>query len=69
MDLDTYHCEECNICINGYDHHCDLFSKCIGSRNIIYFYSSVVFLIINLVVISIFYMLYGDDSELKKNQL
>lgn len=31
---DTYHCEDCLVCIDGYDHHCVFFSKCIGGGNI-----------------------------------
>ena len=36
------HCFECNICIEGLDHHCPWTGKCIGRNNIIYFYSFLV---------------------------
>lgn len=29
----TQHCEECNICIKGVEHHCSWISKCISSKN------------------------------------
>ena len=29
----THHCEECNICIKGVEHHCSWISKCISSKN------------------------------------
>ena len=28
----TVHCEECNICIKGQDHHCSWISKCISQK-------------------------------------
>ena len=34
----TEHCFECNICVEGYDHHCPWTGKCIGKRNICFFY-------------------------------
>lgn len=37
----TYHCSECNCCIEGYDHHCPWTTKCIGKGNIIWFYCFV----------------------------
>lgn len=32
------HCFDCQVCVRGYDHHCPLSGKCIGSGNIIPFY-------------------------------
>jgi palmitoyltransferase ZDHHC9/14/18 len=34
----TYHCNYCNVCIEGYDHHCPWTTKCIGKGNLISFY-------------------------------
>jgi len=31
------HCEYCDVCIIGYDHHCVWSSKCIGRGNIFQF--------------------------------
>lgn len=36
------HCFECNICVEGYDHHCPWTGKCIGKYNLISFYVFVV---------------------------
>ena len=33
----TRHCYDCNICIEGYDHHCPWTGKCIGKKNFIPF--------------------------------
>ena len=33
------HCPLCELCISGSDHHCGVFEKCIGKKNIIYFYN------------------------------
>ena len=37
-DEKTIHCKKCNICIEGYDHHCDCINMCVGKKNIKNFY-------------------------------
>ena len=37
----TYHCEDCDVCIDGYDHHCGVIGKCIGGKNLVAFYAFV----------------------------
>ena len=32
------HCEDCDVCIEDYDHHCPWTSKCIGGGNLCWFY-------------------------------
>ena len=32
-DYITFHCHECNICVENFDHHCTFASKCIGKKN------------------------------------
>ena len=51
------HCSLCNICIPGSDHHCGIFEKCIGRKNLICFYLFPTFSIILLIVfiVSIFF--------------
>ncbi len=45
------HCPECDVCVEGYDHHCPWMGTCIGSRN----YAP--FLLFNLAWL--FYLLYA----------
>jgi len=37
-DEKTIHCRKCQICIEGYDHHCDCMNICIGKNNLKTFY-------------------------------
>ena len=34
----TQHCKICNVCIEGYDHHCNLMGTCVGKNNLKVFY-------------------------------
>ena len=34
---DTYHCHECEVCVDGHDHHCGVLGICIGEVNLKYF--------------------------------
>jgi len=38
MDLNTTHCFTCNVCYEGFDHHCPWTGKCIAKNNLITFY-------------------------------
>lgn len=38
IEENTTHCDDCEICIEGYDHHCPWTSKCIGRDNLKTFY-------------------------------
>jgi len=42
----THHCEDCNLCIRQYDHHCPLTGKCIGEGNILFFCGFLVSLLL-----------------------
>ena len=54
---DMDHCDDCDVCVSEYDHHCVFFSKCIGGGNIICFYGSIGMLIFNFVLLGIFVMI------------
>ena len=42
MEKKTNHCDDCNVCVEGYDHHCPWTGKCIGKNNTNYFYAFIV---------------------------
>ncbi|GLD97778.1 hypothetical protein PINS_up006475 [Pythium insidiosum] len=43
------HCFDCRVCIEEYDHHCPWTGKCIGKRNVRYFYAWLFFLVLAFV--------------------
>jgi hypothetical protein len=43
MEQDTAHCTECDVCVEGHDHHCPWTTKCIGRDNLKAFYIFVCF--------------------------
>ncbi len=45
------HCFECNICVEGYDHHCPWTTKCIGKGN---FYSFLIFIAFTMALFGYF---------------
>ena len=38
IEENTSHCFDCNVCVEGYDHHCPWTGKCIGKKNLKFFY-------------------------------
>ena len=55
IEKNVNHCYECDICVEGYDHHCPWTSKCIGKNNKYFFYGfmGTVFLILLYFIYSI----------------
>ncbi|CDW77513.1 dhhc zinc finger domain containing protein [Stylonychia lemnae] len=51
-DRETYHCEDCDVCIKGYDHHCIFFGKCIGEGNLCSFWTTIALVFVSFVVFS-----------------
>ncbi|DAZ92659.1 TPA: hypothetical protein N0F65_006468 [Lagenidium giganteum] len=43
------HCMDCRACIEEYDHHCPWTGKCVGKRNLRYFYAWLLFLVLAFV--------------------
>ena len=50
---DMEHCEDCDVCVWGHDHHCVFFSKCIEGGNIYSFYAAIGLLVVNFIVVCI----------------
>jgi hypothetical protein len=44
-----FHCPDCNVCIEGYDHHCPWIGKCVGSNNSCSFYFFLMMIFGNLI--------------------
>mmetsp|Transcript_4216 Transcript_4216/g.11199 ORF Transcript_4216/g.11199 Transcript_4216/m.11199 type:complete len:254 (-) Transcript_4216:97-858(-) len=36
-----WHCEFCQVCVEGFDHHCPWMGKCIGKENLCAFYTFI----------------------------
>ena len=64
-ELNTAHCNKCNICILGYDHHCDWIGKCIGKGNKIFFICF--FISLFLFLFSCLFTLFIIFTKLSKN--
>ncbi len=47
-DRNTEHCFDCNVCVEGYDHHCPWTSKCVGKNNLLIFNIFLKILFINI---------------------
>lgn len=46
----TIHCHECQVCVEGYDHHCPFSLKCIGKGNVRVFNAFVTFFTLHIIV-------------------
>jgi hypothetical protein len=44
--VSSYHCQSCQRCVEGFDHHCSFASNCIGSRN----YSIFIRLLLGIII-------------------
>ena len=58
IDRNISHCNECGICVEGYDHHCPWVGKCIGRKTISFFYTFItsVFIIFLFFVCALVYI-------------
>ena len=56
------HCEICECCCLGYEHHCSWTSKCVGSGNIIYFYGMIVMVFVVFLYVFIGFM-FSDSKK------
>lgn len=52
------HCSICDICIIGQDHHNPIAGKCIGTKNIIYYYSFIFGFIFFILMSIITFMMF-----------
>lgn len=71
------HCDDCNVCTRGYDHHCVVLGNCVGARNL-WNFNLMLFLFIGtvfMVYVGLFYAIYacgiqsvGNNAGLKKEK-
>ena len=62
----TDHCDECNICIIGADHHCPWTSKCVGAnnKNIFYIFVFSTFILLIYFICGAFLLIVlADDNN------
>ena len=58
----SFHCMDCDVCIEGWDHHCPWTSKCIGKGNLCRFYIFVTMIPIFLVFTFITFSTVMSDA-------
>ena len=65
----SFHCSDCNACIEVHDHHCPWVGTCVGKRNHKYFLSFAVTTSLHAIITAIISGLYlkmekyGEDDE------
>jgi hypothetical protein len=64
---DIFHCPDCNVCIEGYDHHCPWIGKCVGSNNLRSFYFFLLMLFGNMILCLIAIICMGTLNTPKNN--
>mmetsp|Transcript_30764 Transcript_30764/g.38553 ORF Transcript_30764/g.38553 Transcript_30764/m.38553 type:complete len:211 (-) Transcript_30764:69-701(-) len=58
------HCYDCNVCVHELDHHCPWTGKCIGQKNLNFFYSFVTLLCVNIVYIIVCAIVYAQQQRM-----
>jgi palmitoyltransferase ZDHHC9/14/18 len=59
--LEARHCYDCELCVEGHDHHCPWTGKCIGGRTIAFFYAFLIALVSHVclvVVLTLYFLLH-----------
>lgn len=57
IEPESEHCFDCQLCIRGYDHHCPLSGKCIGSGNIIPFYTFLTLILASFIYFGVWFFI------------
>lgn len=69
------HCHLCNICVDGFDHHCNWIDNCVGGNNVVRFFIFLLVILGNLCFsyyISLFAFIFGDsykNASIKTNPI
>ena len=59
LEKKTRHCKDCNICIEGHDHHCPWTGKCIGAKN----FKSFVIFVASIFILFAYFIIIVMTSE------
>ena len=63
------HCYVCNKCIDDFDHHCVWIGKCVGKGNMNWFYMSIVFVFVNIIIINAFVIYSETYTHIKTTHI
>ena len=61
--LRSRHCETCNYCISGFDHHCSLLGICIGEKNKLKFILFLFFLNCEILITIIIFISQCENND------
>ncbi len=66
MSDNTQHCDECDICIKGVEHHCSWISKCISDKNkkLYYLFLLSTFSLIIYFILALFSILFIKNNSI-----
>jgi palmitoyltransferase ZDHHC9/14/18 len=59
------HCYDCEVCVKDLDHHCPWTGKCIGRKNLYFFYLFLLFLTLHILFVGIVTGLHAINSAFK----
>ena len=65
VDRKISHCNDCGVCVEGYDHHCPWTGKCIG-RKTIFFFNTFLYLILGIILFFLLAVIYIDFDRRNK---
>ena len=63
------HCYVCNKCIDDFDHHCVWIGKCVGKGNMNWFYMSIVFVFVNVIIVNAFVIYSETYTHIKTTHI
>lgn len=62
------HCDFCGVCVEQCDHHCNVYCKCIGKKNLLVFWGTMVMFSFWYMLTFIFTVILTVDYFMNRNQ-